>query len=140
MKTHYDFIIIGSGAGGGTIAYTLAGSGKSILILERGSFLPQEKENWDTIAVFDKERYHTKEVWKDKDGKDLHPGTGYWVGGNTKVYGAALFRLRERDFEEIQHVGGISPSWPLSYSDLEPYYAKAERLYDVHGKSGVDPT
>lgn len=140
MQLNYDYIIIGTGAGGGTIAYTLAESGKSILILERGGFLPQEKENWDTVEVFQKERYHTKEVWKDKDGEDLHPGTGYWVGGNTKVYGAALFRLRAEDFDEIQHFGGLSPSWPLSYSDFEPFYDKAEKLFDVHGKAGVDPT
>lgn len=140
MEQHYDYIIIGSGAGGGTIAHVLAKSGKSILILERGDFLPQEKENWDTVEVFEKERYHTDEVWKDKNGNDVHPGTGYWVGGNTKVYGAALFRLRAEDFDEIDHVGGKSPAWPLKYEDFEPFYTKAEKLYDVHGKAGVDPT
>lgn len=140
MQTHFDYIIIGTGAGGGTIAYTLADSGKSILILERGSFLPQEKDNWSSDAVFIDEKYHTKEVWKDKNGDDIHPGTGYWVGGNTKVYGAALFRLREKDFEEIQHCAGVSPSWPLKYQDFEKFYDKAEKLFDVHGKSGEDPT
>lgn len=140
MLLHYDYIIIGTGAGGGTIAKVLAETGKSILILERGGFLPQEKENWDSGAVFQEERYHTKEVWKDKEGNDLHPGTGYWVGGNTKVYGAALFRLRERDFDELQHCAGISPSWPLKYDDFEKYYDQAEKLFDVHGKTGVDPT
>lgn len=140
MLLHYDYIIIGTGAGGGTIAKVLAETGKSILILERGGFLPQEKENWDSGAVFQEERYHTKEVWKDKEGNDLHPGTGYWVGGNTKVYGAALFRLREKDFGELQHCAGISPSWPLKYDDFEKYYDQAEKLFDVHGKTGVDPT
>ena len=136
----YDIIIIGTGAGGGTLLHKLKDSGKRILVLERGSFLPSEKENWDTIAVFQQERYHTKEVWKTGDGKDLHPGTGYWVGGNTKVYGAALFRLREKDFEIIQHAGGISPEWPVKYTEFEPYYAEAEALYCVHGKMGIDPT
>src|ERR1700743_3921509 len=117
----YDIIIIGTGAGGGTLAYKLKDSGKKILILERGDYLPKEKENWDSVEVFQKERYHTKEVWKTDGDKDLHPGTGYWVGGNTKVYGAALFRLREKDFEEVEHSGGISPEWPLRYSDYEPY-------------------
>ncbi|MBF8456465.1 GMC family oxidoreductase [Kaistella sp. G5-32] len=140
MLLHYDYIIIGTGAGGGTIAKVLADTGKSILILERGGFLPQEKENWDSGAVFQEERYHTKEVWKDKEGNDLHPGTGYWIGGNTKVYGAALFRLRERDFGELQHCAGISPSWPLKYDDFEKYYDQAEKLFDVHGKTGEDPT
>jgi choline dehydrogenase-like flavoprotein len=136
----FDVIIIGTGAGGGTLAHKLAASGKRILVLERGGFLPREKENWDTPEVFQRDRYHTSEVWKDKDGSDLHPGTGYWVGGNTKVYGAALFRLRERDFEETPHVGGISPAWPIRYRDLEPYYDAAERLYEVHGRRGLDPT
>jgi choline dehydrogenase-like flavoprotein len=137
---HYDIIIIGTGAGGGTLAYRLAPSGKKILILERGSFLPQEKENWDTVQVFQQERYHTSEVWYDKDGETFHPGTGYWVGGNTKVYGGALFRWREQDFERVVHQGGISPEWPLKYRDFEPYYTEAEKLYQVHGKQGQDPT
>lgn len=140
MSDHYDFIIIGTGAGGGTIAHQLALAGKKILILERGTFLPREPQNWDTTEVFLKNRYHTTEVWKDKEGKDLHPGTGYWVGGNTKVYGAALFRLRKEDFGELRHEGGISPAWPLAYEDFEPYYTRAEQLFDVHGRRGIDPT
>jgi choline dehydrogenase-like flavoprotein len=140
MDPHYDIIIIGTGAGGGTLVHTLKDSGKKILVLERGHFLPQEKENWDTIEVFSKERYHTEERWKDKNDKEFRPGTGYWVGGNTKVYGAALYRLREKDFERVQHAGGISPEWPLKYADFEPYYTKAEKLYDVHGKKGIDAT
>ena len=138
---HYDIIIIGTGAGGGTLLHKLKESGKKILVLERGKFLPREKENWDTNAVFKEERYHTHEVWKTADGQDIHPGTGYWVGGNTKVYGAALFRLRERDFEEIQFPnGGISAEWPVKYADFEPFYTQAEALYEVHGKAGIDPT
>jgi choline dehydrogenase-like flavoprotein len=137
---HYDIIIIGTGAGGGTILHKLKDSGKKILVLERGTFMPQEKENWDTDEVFRKERYHTKEVWKTDGDKELHPGTGYWVGGNTKVYGAAMFRLREKDFERVQHADGVSLEWPLSYRDMEPYYNEAEKLYQVHGKMGLDPT
>ena len=106
----YEVVIIGTGAGGGTLAYHLANAGKRVLILERGPFLPQEKPNWNTTAVFLENRYHTKDVWTDKEGHDLHPGTGYWVGGNTKVYGAALFRLREEDFGVLHHKGGISPA------------------------------
>ncbi len=136
----YDVIVIGTGAGGGTLLHRLAGSGKKILVLERGQFLPREKENWNTVEVFQKDRYHTHEVWKDAQGKDIHPGTGYWVGGNTKVYGAALLRMREKDFGALQHKGGVSPEWPLRYGDFEPYYAQAEKLYAVHGKRGVDPT
>jgi choline dehydrogenase-like flavoprotein len=136
----YDIIIIGTGAGGGTLLHKIKDSGKRILILERGDFLPREKENWNTVEVFQNERYHTKEVWKTSGNKDLHPGTGYWVGGNTKVYGAALLRLREKDFEAVQHAGGVSPEWPVKYKDFEPFYTEAEKLYCVHGKMGLDPT
>jgi hypothetical protein len=95
MMTHYDVIIIGTGAGGGTLAHRLAATGKRILLLERGPFLPCEKENWDTKTVFNTNRYHNDEVWYDREGKELHPGMSYFVVvGNTKVYGAALSRLR----------------------------------------------
>ncbi len=140
MPEHYEVIIIGTGAGGGTLAHTLARAGKKILVLERGPFLPREQENWDTKAVFLDNRYHTKDVWTDKDGKDIHPGTGYWVGGNTKVYGAACFRLREQDFGEVHHEGGLSPAWLVKYDEFEPYYGRAEELFDVHGAGGIDPT
>lgn len=137
---HYDMIIIGTGAGGGTLAYHLAPSGKRILLLERGGYVRREKDNWSTRAVNVEAKYNTKEVWYDKDGKPLHPHTNYYVGGNTKFYGAALFRLREEDFGELKHHGGISPAWPLSYKEMEPYYTKAENLYRVRGARGVDPT
>jgi choline dehydrogenase-like flavoprotein len=138
--THYDVIIIGTGAGGGTLAYHLAPSGKRILLLERGDYVRREKDNWSSRAVNVEAKYHTREVWKDKAGKPLHPHTNYYVGGNTKFYGAALFRLRDRDFGEIVHHGGTSPAWPISYDELEPYYTQAEYLYHVHGERGVDPT
>jgi choline dehydrogenase-like flavoprotein len=137
---HYDVIIIGTGAGGGTLAHKLAPSGKQILLLERGGYVPREKDNWDPRAVNLEARYQTKEVWRDAGGNELHPHTNYYVGGNTKFFGAALFRLREEDFGEIRHHGGISPAWPITYRDLEPYYDEAERLYHVHGERGEDPT
>ena len=140
MSEHYDIIVIGSGAGGGTLAHRLAPSGKRILILERGDYLPREQENWSTEAVFAENRYKAPETWHDKDGKPFHPGIHYWVGGNTKMYGAVLLRLRERDFGELRHADGISPAWPISYRDLAPYYTEAERLYHVHGVRGSDPT
>jgi choline dehydrogenase-like flavoprotein len=136
----YDVIIIGTGAGGGTLAHRLASTGKRILLLERGNFLPREKENWDTTAVFVHSRYKARETWYGADGRTFHPGIHYYVGGNTKMYGAALFRLRKEDFGEIKHHGGISPAWPLGYGDFEPYYCEAEHLYHVHGEHGLDPT
>jgi choline dehydrogenase-like flavoprotein len=137
---HYDVIIIGSGAGGGTLTHRLAASGKRILLLERGDYVRREPENWSTRSVNLEARYNTKEVWKDADGEALHPHTNYFVGGNTKFYGAALFRFRKQDFGQIRHHGGISPAWPISYSELEPYYTEAENLYRVHGNRGEDPT
>jgi choline dehydrogenase-like flavoprotein len=140
QSNHYDVIIIGTGAGGGTLAHHLVPSGKRILLLERGDYLPREKDNWSSEAVFIKSKYRAPETWHDKDGKAFYPGIQYYVGGNTKVYGAALFRLRKEDFGVVKHSGGISPAWPLGYSEFEPYYTKAEQLYQVHGKHGVDPT
>ena len=140
MPAHYDIVIIGSGAGGATLAQRLAPSGKSILILERGEHLPREAENWDPKAVFIDHRYRTKDQWWDKAGKPFTPNSYYWVGGNTTFYGAALQRLRNRDFQETKHAGGISPAWPIDLTDLAPYYAEAETLWQVHGKRGVDPT
>jgi choline dehydrogenase-like flavoprotein len=140
QTNHYDVIIIGTGAGGGTLAYRLAPSGKRVLLLERGDYVPREKANWNPRAVNVEGLYQTKEVWKDGEGKPLHPHTNYYVGGNTKFFGAALFRLRREDFAEIRHKGGLSPAWPISYDDLEPYYSQAEALYHVHGRRGEDPT
>ncbi|MCB1111336.1 MAG: GMC family oxidoreductase [Chlamydiales bacterium] len=140
MDNHYDIIIIGTGAGGGTLAYHLANnSNKRILILERGGYLPREKDNWRSKAVFLDGKYTAAERWLDKDGKPFQPGIHYYVGGNTKMYGAALMRMRERDFEEVEHVDGISPAWPISYKDIAPYYLQAEKLYHVHGQRGSDP-
>lgn len=139
-SNHYDVIVIGTGAGGGTIANKLAMAGKKILILERGDFLPREKDNWNSAAVEVDKKYETDEIWHDADGKEFNPQQNYYVGGNTKVYGAALFRMREADFGEVLHHEGISPAWDLSYADFEPYYAEAERLYAVRGNRGEDPT
>ncbi|HUM09841.1 MAG TPA: GMC family oxidoreductase [Myxococcaceae bacterium] len=136
----YDVIIIGTGAGGGTLAHALAPTGKRILLLERGDFVRREKANWDPRQVNVEGRYQTKETWHDRDGNALHPHTNYAVGGNTKFYGAALFRFRKEDFGELRHHGGVSPAWPISYEELEPYYLKAEHLYQVHGNRGEDPT
>lgn len=140
MAEHFDVIIIGSGAGGGTLAHRLAPSGKRILILERGPFLPREKQNWDASSVFVENRYVSKDTWYDKQGQPFQPGSHYFVGGATKMYGAALFRLRAQDFGELRHQDGISPAWPIGYDELEPYYTAAERLYHVHGQRGCDPT
>jgi choline dehydrogenase-like flavoprotein len=140
MNGSFDVIIIGSGAGGGTLAAKLSLSGKRILLLERGSWLPREPQNWDTAAVFVDNRYISKDTWYDHHGKAFQPQVHYFVGGATKMYGAALYRLREKDFGELRHHDGISPAWPIGYDVMEPYYTQAEEMYQVHGARGEDPT
>jgi choline dehydrogenase-like flavoprotein len=136
----YDLVIIGTGMGGGTLAYALRNSGRKVLMLERGDFLPSEPENWNPEAVFAQTRYKPKEQWFDQHGHPFFPGVHYFVGGNTKVYGAALPRLRKEDFSSIEHEEGVSPAWPVSYEEFEPYYCLAEKMLSVHGEAGVDPT
>jgi choline dehydrogenase-like flavoprotein len=140
VAANYDVIVIGTGAGGGTLARTLASTGKRILLLERGTFLTKEPENWDASDVFVDGRYISSDTWYDGDGTPFQPQVHYFVGGATKLYGAALYRLRPEDFGEIKHTGGISPAWPVSYDEFEPWYTKAEWLYQVHGVHGEDPT
>ena len=136
----YDVVIIGSGAGGGTMAHALADTPARVLVLERGDFVPQEAENWSPEAVWKHLRYQTGERWLDDQGQEFRPYTHYNIGGNTKFWGAVLYRLRREDFEALEHMDGVSPAWPIDYDALEPYYERAERLYDVHGEAGTDPT
>lgn len=137
---HYDIIIVGTGAGGGTLAYKLAATSKKILILERGDVMPLEQQNRANFDIFKKELYHAPENWYDSAGEPFSPQTNYAVGGNTKIYAAALLRMREKDFETVKHQEGMSPEWCIKYKDFEPYYTEAEQLYMVHGQNGNDPT
>ena len=137
---YYDIIIIGTGAGGGTIARKLAEAGKKILVLEQGEFTEKESSQLEEVELFKKEDYHAPEQWYDSEGEPFFPQTSYCVGGNTKIYSGALLRLREKDFEQVEHQDGISPEWDLKYQDFEPYYTEAEKLYRAHGKLGDDPT
>ena len=136
----YDIIIMGSGAGGGTIAHALSDGPARVLILERGDFVPQEDDNWSPEAVWRRLRYQASERWLDERGQEFRPYTHYNVGGNTKFWGSVLYRLRREDFRSLEHMGGVSPAWPIDYDALAPYYDRAERLYDVHGEVGHDPT
>ena len=138
---HADVLIVGAGAGGGALAYSLAASGKRVLLLERGGWLPREPGNWDPDALFGPEqRYSSREPWINGASGDTLSGSAYYhVGGNTKVYGAALLRLRPEDFEEHRTYDGMAPAWPISYEDLAPHYDRAEQVYHVHGRRGADP-
>ena len=140
VREQYDVVVIGSGAGGGTLAHALSDTPARILIVERGDFIPQEDQNWDPEAVWKHLRYQTREVWLDAQGREFPPYSHYNVGGNSKFWGSVLYRLRREDFQDLQHLDGLSPGWPIDYETLKPYYDRAERLYQVHGEAGVDPT
>ena len=141
MRTeHFDIVIIGTGAGGGTMAHALASTGARLLVLERGEVIPREPENWSPGAVWRDLRYRTKERWLDARGEEFAPYTHYCVGGNTKFWGSVLYRFRREDFQATEHVDGLSPAWPIDYDSLAPYYDCAEQLYQVHGAVGDDPT
>lgn len=139
-NAYYDVVIIGSGAGGGTILHALSTTPASILVLERGDFVPREEENWSPTAVWKELRYRATEPWLDERDKEFRPYTHYCVGGNSKFWGSVLFRLRREDFQAVDHLGGLSPAWPIDYETLEPFYERAEALYHVHGEHGHDPT
>ncbi|MBL8584283.1 MAG: GMC family oxidoreductase, partial [Rhizobiaceae bacterium] len=135
-----DIVIIGSGIGGATVASALAGNGAKIVILERGERMPQIPETRDTLAVFGRGYFRPKEMWREAGGERFNPGNFYYVGGNSKLYGAVLLRYRKEDFAELEHMGGLSPAWPFSYEELEPWYTAAEQLFQVRGTLGEDPT
>jgi choline dehydrogenase-like flavoprotein len=136
-----DVAIVGSGMGGSVLARGLAERGIQSLVIERGTYLPREPENWQPEQVFQASRYKPDDPWWDVLGKRwFNPGVHYFVGGNTKVYGASLPRFREQDFGVLQHADGTSPAWPFTYDELEPWYGRVETMFDVHGTPGSDPT
>jgi choline dehydrogenase-like flavoprotein len=134
-----DVIVVGSGAGGGPLTKQLADFGLRVLLLERGSVLPREADNWNVDKVFRQRKYSPFEIWKDHSGNDFRPSTWYNVGGSTKFFGTVMMRLRKKDFDVVEHAEGMSPAWPFSYDDLEPYYVEAEHLFGVHGDPASDP-
>ena len=139
MKDNYDAIIIGAGVGGGAMANQLGKKGLKILVIERGNRLPPEADTWSVKKVFHEQAFTANETWRDRDGQEFRPSTFYYVGGNSKFFGAATVRFRERDFEETEHEAGVSPAWPANYQDFAPYYDEAERLMGTHGLAGEDP-
>ena len=135
-----DIVIIGSGMGGATLAAALAPSGRRIVILERGKRLENSPEARDDKAIWGRGHYRPKEQWLDAAGVGFNPGNYYYAGGNSKFYGAVLIRYRAQDFSPLRHMGGTTPGWPLSYAEIEPWYQKAEDLYQVRGTLGQDPS
>lgn len=140
VKSSYDVVIVGAGVGGGAMANRLAQAGRKVLVIERGTRLPREADNWSVKAVFHDRKYSTRETWRDRSGAEFTPSTYYYVGGNSKFFGTATLRFREQDFEGMEHEAGRTPAWPIRYAELEPYYAVAEKLMGTHGEQGLDPT
>ncbi|WP_171241186.1 FAD-dependent oxidoreductase [Ruegeria sp. HKCCA5491] len=135
-----DILIIGSGMGGATLAAALAPSGRRILILERGVRLEPSAQDRDAKAIFGDGVFRPDETWLDGHDQPFNPGNYYFVGGNSKFYGAALIRYRAEDFAPMLHRDGTTPGWPVTYDDLEPDYQAAEDLYCVRGDPSQDPT
>ncbi len=135
-----DVVIIGSGMGGATFAAGLAPSGARIVILERGEVLPDSPDARDARAIFQRGVYRPQETWIDGAGAPFNPGNYYYVGGNTKFYGAVLIRYRSEDFAPAELTEGATPGWPFPYEEMEPWYCRAEALYQVRGAIGEDPT
>ncbi len=129
VKSGYDCVVVGSGASGGTLSYGLAKKGCKVLLVESGDFVkpPAAHDPLDARIGFAQSEYGPS-------------GSLPCVGGPTKFYGSALYRLREMDFQRTQLETGESAGWPVSYAEMEPYYADAERVYAVHGSSAGDPS
>ena len=140
MNVTPDIVIIGSGVGGSTVAAGLAASGAQILILEAGDHIADLPVNRDQQAIFQRGHFRPKETWYEANGTGFNPGNYYNVGGNSKFYGAVLSRYRKEDFGVLKHREGVSPAWPFPYEVLEPWYSRAERMYNVRGALGEDPT
>lgn len=136
----WDYLIVGSGMGGATLAAALAPTGRRVLIVERGERLVDSAEARDATAIFRRGHFKPKETWLDAEGRTFNPGNYAFVGGNTKFYGAVLLRYRAEDFHPLRHMGGVTPGWPIAYDALEPFYSAAERMYRVRGDVAGDPT
>ena len=140
LMEHYDVIIIGSGAGGGTLPATWPRPASACCCWSGVTGCrASRRTGWRRTCSSTTATCRT-DTWYDAGGKPFQPQVHYYVGGATKLYGAALYRLRKEDFGELQHVDGVSPAWPISYDEMEPYYTMAEQLYQVHGARGEDPT
>jgi choline dehydrogenase-like flavoprotein len=135
-----DVVVIGSGMGGATFAAGLAPSGARIVILERGERLLDGPHARDPRAIFQHGHFRPQETWYDAAGAPFNPGNYYYVGGNTKLYGAVLMRYRAEDFRPTSYADGETPGWPFPYEELESWYGRAEALYQVRGQLGKDPT
>jgi len=140
---HYDAVIVGSGPGGAMTAQVLVDAGARVLVLERGDWVPRGPKNHlpEAVAMLSPSYSTAVCMDADTDGGRRDAGAFHCVGGQSVYYGAVAFRYRERDFASAPEVvGGSGAAWPFGYDELEPWYARAERLLGVCGDEGADPT
>lgn len=130
MRDHYDFIIVGSGAGGAAAAYRLATEGRTVLIIERGRTLPKDSSTLDVNAVLRDGVFRETELWMDSSGAPLALDHSFNLGGKTKWYGACLLRLQAHEF--FPDTGYQCVGWPFGLEELVPYYDEAEALLGVN--------
>ena len=139
MADEYDVIIVGSGAGGGTLTHRLAPSGKRVLILERGDWLPREIENWDATAVFVDNRYVSKDTWYDENGKAFQPQIHYFVGGATKFYGLRCTGCASRTSASSPTTAGSLPRGRSATTSSSPTTRRPSSSIRSRAR-GEDPT
>ncbi|MEJ2500778.1 MAG: GMC family oxidoreductase [Campylobacterales bacterium] len=150
----YDICIIGSGAGGAPVAYELSRAGYRVLILEKGPYLTEQDFTKDEIAVSRRSIYtprlkdeqHVVETYND-DGS-VHrvtaseSGWNFWngsmVGGSSNLMSGYFHRMKPVDFRLRSTFGPVKGAnvvdWPISYDDMEPYFAKVEEVVGVSGR------
>ena len=135
-----DVIVIGAGAAGAALAAELVAAGRQVVLRERGTPLTAAERNVEGIALFRGQGPRAPENWFGPDGDPFRPQMVYAPGGNTTIWGGVLERMRESEFTGVPMQEGLGPDWQLRYGDLAPWYGKAERLFQVHGRAGLDPS
>ena len=143
MTRVYDAVVIGSGFGGAGVAHELVNAGLDVVMLERGDWVTRGAHNWGATGSVDLTPFYSQEAPYRVAAGGNRPtiGTYSCVGGPSVFFGGVSIRFREDDFAVSPEIVGDSGAcWPVTYQDLEPWYARAETLLGVAGEEDVDPT
>jgi len=156
--SEYDVVIVGSGASGGAVAYTLCKAGYKVAVLEKGRLIGREEFSKDELAycrrdivtpnLFDE--YHTIEERVDDkwvETPTYESGWSFWngniVGGSSNLMSGMFHRMHPDDFRLLSKYGEIEGAnvvdWPISYDEMEPYYTLTEELIGISGKHQKHP-
>ncbi|TQV85531.1 GMC family oxidoreductase [Aliikangiella coralliicola] len=145
----YDVCIVGSGVGGGPIAYELAKAGYKVAVLEKGGWFDEQDFKKDEMlprrSIFRskiEDERHVLEEPNDDGSWSSDTTSEFWggniVGGASNFMSGYFHRLKPEDFRLLSEFGPIEGAnivdWPISYEDLEPYYTKVEQVVGVSGK------